>query len=169
MFEPSSLLPKKKKPYKAFLARKGETPRSGGNDGGDEAEWLRTAPTSSFEILERLKPYIALKYRYLVFPVYNAFGKNAALIFHNLVVKIYGEHLQELILSIRRETCIHIRVFHKEEHIPPQKGAAIITRVEIVMGAALEAYFLEMENTIAAYSADMREWMQPEPLPEPAS
>ena len=165
MFELSSLL-SKKKPYRAFHARKGETLSSRSNDDGEGNEWLRTAPTSSFEILDSLKPHIALKYKYLVFPLYNVFGKNAALVFHNLVVKIHGEHLQELILSIRRETCIHIRVFHEEEHIRPKKGEAVITRVEIIMGEVLEAYFLEMEKTIAAYSADMDKWMQPEALIE---
>lgn len=168
MFEPSSLLPKKKKPYKAFLARS-ETPfsKNSENEGNDEARLIRTAPKNSFEILDSLKPHIAPMYRYFMVPIYNEFGNNAKLIFRNLVVKIHGEHLQGLILSIRRETCIHIRVFHEEEHIRPQKGEAIITGVEIIMGEALEAYFLEMETAMKAYSAEMGEQVRPNELREP--
>jgi hypothetical protein len=169
MFEPSSLLPKKK-PYKAFLARN-ETAFSRGNenDGDAEASLIRTAPKDSFEILDSLKPHIALKFSYFVFPIYNEFGKNALLHFRNLLVKIHGEHLQDVILSIRKGTCIYIQVFHEKEHIRPKKGEAIITKVEIPKGKELEEYFLEMEGVIKAYAADMREWMQPDTLPEPAS
>ncbi|HLI87731.1 MAG TPA: hypothetical protein VKV37_03505 [Ktedonobacteraceae bacterium] len=167
MFEPSSLLPKQKKPYRAFLARRGETPFSRSNEDEEEAELLRTAPKNSFEILDRLKPRIAPKYNLFLFPVYNEFGKNAALVFHHLVVKIYGEHLQEMILSIRRETCIYIQVFHEEEHLRPKKGEAMITRIEIVKGKALEEYFLEMEEVMKAYAAKLSKWVQPAALQEP--
>lgn len=168
MFEPSFLLPKKK-PYKAFAARKEEPPHNRSNGSDDEAEWIRTAPTGSFEILDSLKSHIAPKYMHFVFPVYNRLGKNAALIFHNLVVKIYGEHLQELILSIRRETCIYIQVFNEKEHLPPRKGEAIITRVEIDMGSALEAYCTDMEAVIKEYFAEMGAWTQPDKSLEPTA
>ncbi|QBD75191.1 hypothetical protein EPA93_03955 [Ktedonosporobacter rubrisoli] len=169
MFDPFSLLPRKKKPYKAFAARKGEPPHGKSNGSDDEAEWIRTAPTGSFEILDSLKSHIAPKYMHFVFPVYNRLGKNAALVFHNLVVKIYGEHLQELILSIRRETCIYIQVFNEKEHLPPKKGEAIIKRIEIDMGDALKAYCMDMEAVIKEYFAEMGTWTQPETLPEPLS
>jgi len=167
MAKPSALL-LKKKPYRAFLARKGEIAFSRSNEDEEAAELIRTAPRDSFEILDGLKPIIAPKYKLLVFPVYNRLGKNAALIFHNLVVKIHGEHLQELILSIRRETCVCIEVFHEEEHIRPKKGKAIITQIDIEKGKALEDYFLEMEEVIAAYAAETSREVLPEGVKEPA-
>ena len=168
MFEPSSLLPKKK-PSRAFLARKGETPFHRTNEDEEDAELLLTAPKDSFEILDAWKPHTAPEYAYHVQAVYNEFGKNAVLIFRHQIIKIYGENLQDLMLSIHRKTCICIQVFTAERHEQPKADEAIVRKVEVEGGNSLEDIFLEMDRVIQEYLSQVllnEKKEQPEALPE---
>ncbi len=170
MLDSPALLPKSRKPYRAFLARKGETPFSRSNEDAEEAELLRTSPKDSFEILQAQKTSTAPEYAYYVQAVYNEFGKNAVLVFRHQIIRIHGENLQDLVLSIRRKTCAYIQVFNERKHLPPKENEAIVTKVEIKAGKALEDIFLEMdmviEECLSRPLVDAEE-EQSETLPEP--
>lgn len=88
-------------------------------------------------------------YRYLMDIIHTISGNGIVLVYSFMMVKITGQNLDELIDHIAQGNATFIEEFDVRKWPRPQKGAAIIEKIEVVARSDSDTLNLDKEKKVS--------------------